>query len=125
MKLHFNEIAFKTKYHLIKSTLLNCVLIPKLRNNPFASLFLINLDFLLPHIALFDNIIVLPLLVFETLLIYVFCIFSTLQTIRFHFIRVCIYYLKLLSIILLRLITSLIPIFLPSSNKSFFSASLL
>ena len=43
--------------------LLNGVLIPKLLNSPFVSWFLINLDFLLPHIAHFDNIIDLPLLV--------------------------------------------------------------
>ena len=45
--------------------LLKGVLIPNLLNNPFASCFLINLDFLLPHIAHFDNIIALPLLVLE------------------------------------------------------------
>ena len=48
-------------------TLLNGVLIPKLLNSPFASWFLINLDFLLPHIAHFDNTIVLLLLVFEAI----------------------------------------------------------
>ena len=37
--------------------LLNGVLIPSLLNNPFASCFLINFDFLLPHIAHFDNIL--------------------------------------------------------------------
>ena len=47
--------------------LLNSVLRPKLLNIPFASCFLINLDFLVLHIAHFDNIIVLPLVVFETL----------------------------------------------------------
>ena len=47
--------------------LLNGVLAPKLRSIPLASCFLINFDFLLPHIAHFDNRIVLPLLVFETL----------------------------------------------------------
>ena len=46
--------------------LLNGVIIPNLLNNPFASCFLINLDFLLPHIAHLDNIIILPLLVLET-----------------------------------------------------------
>ena len=46
--------------------LLNGVLIPNLLNNPFASCFLINLDFLPPHIAHFHNIINLPLLVLET-----------------------------------------------------------
>ena len=50
---------------------------PKLLNIPLASCFLINLDFLLPHIAHFDNIIVLPLLIFETtgltFSVFVFC----------------------------------------------------
>ena len=46
-------------------TSLNGVLIPNLLNSPFASWCLINLDFLLPHIAHFDNIIALPLLVLE------------------------------------------------------------
>ena len=46
--------------------LLNGVLIPNLLNNPFASCLLINLDFLLLHIAHFDNIISLPLLVLDT-----------------------------------------------------------
>ena len=45
--------------------LLNGALIPNLLNSPFASWFLTNLDFLLPHIAHFDNIIDLPLLVLE------------------------------------------------------------
>ena len=36
----------------------------QLANNPLASCSLINFDFLAPHIAHFDNIIVLPLLVF-------------------------------------------------------------
>ena len=47
------------------ATLLNGVLTPNLLNSPFASWFLINLDFLLPHVAYFDNIIPLPLLVLE------------------------------------------------------------
>ena len=42
------------------------VLRPKLLNNPFASCFIINLDFLLSHTAHFDNNIVLPFLVFNT-----------------------------------------------------------
>ena len=46
-------------------TLLNGVLIPNLLNNPFASCLLINLNFLLPHIAHFDNITNLPLLVLD------------------------------------------------------------
>ena len=46
--------------------LLNGVLILNLLNNPFASCLLINLDFLLLHIAHFGNIIILPLIVLET-----------------------------------------------------------
>ena len=46
--------------------LLRRVLIPKLLNNPFASCSFINLDFLLPHIAHFDDDIDLPFLVFNT-----------------------------------------------------------
>ena len=46
--------------------LLKDVIILRLLNNPFACCFLINFDFLLPHKAHFDNIIVLPLLVAET-----------------------------------------------------------
>ena len=46
-------------------TLLNAVLRPELLNSPSASWFLINFDFLLSHIVHFDNVIVLPLLVFE------------------------------------------------------------
>ena len=38
--------------------LLNGVLRPELLNIPLASCFLMNLDFLLPHIAHFDNSIV-------------------------------------------------------------------
>ena len=44
--------------------LLNGVLRPKLFNIPLVSYLLINLDFLLPHITHFDNIAVLPILVF-------------------------------------------------------------
>ena len=52
------------------------VLMPRLLNNPFACCYLINFDFLAPHIGHFDNIIVLPLLVFETtgLMFSVFCL---------------------------------------------------
>ena len=39
---------------------------PNLLNNPFACYSLINFDFLLPHIAHFDKIIVLPSVVFKT-----------------------------------------------------------
>ena len=38
----------------------NGVLIPRLLSNHFASCFLINFNFLEPHIAHFDHIIVLP-----------------------------------------------------------------
>ena len=56
--------------------LFNEVLGPKLLNIPLASCFLINLDFLLPNIAHFDNSIVLSLLVNSW--IYILCIFFTL-----------------------------------------------
>ena len=46
--------------------LFNGVLSPKLLINPFASCSFINLDFLLPHAAHFDDNIVLPFLVFKT-----------------------------------------------------------
>ena len=39
---------------------------PKLLSNPFACCSLINFDFLRLHIAHFDKIIVLPLVVFKT-----------------------------------------------------------
>ena len=55
------------------------VLIPTLLNIPLASCFLINFDFLQPHIAHFDNIIVLPLLVFETLGLMLSVFFYTLN----------------------------------------------
>ena len=48
-------------------TLLNGVLTPKLLNSPSASWLLINLDFLLPHIAHFDVIVSVQLLVFKSL----------------------------------------------------------
>ena len=59
--------------------LLKGVLIPRLLNNPFASCFLINCDFLAPHIAHFDNIFILPLLVFETSGFMFFVFFYTLD----------------------------------------------
>ena len=46
--------------------LFNGVLGPKLLINPFASCSFINIDFLLPHTAYFDDNIVLPFLVFKT-----------------------------------------------------------
>ena len=56
-------------------------LIPKLLNNPFACCSLINFYFLLPHIAHFDKIIALPLVVFKTLGFMLSVFFFTLQTI--------------------------------------------
>ena len=50
--------------------LLKGVLIPNLLNNPFASCFLIDLYFLLPHIAHFDNIIILLLLTVKRVDLY-------------------------------------------------------
>ena len=47
-------------------TLLNGVFKPKLVNNPFASYFFTNADFLIPHTPHFDDKVVLPILVFET-----------------------------------------------------------
>ena len=45
--------------------LLNSALRPKLLNIPFASCSFINLDFLLPHTAHFDNNIAVPFVVFK------------------------------------------------------------
>ena len=59
------ELRSKKISHNI-GTLVNDVLIPNLLDNPFASWFLINLDILLPHIAYFDGITTLPLLVLKT-----------------------------------------------------------
>ena len=64
------------------STLVNVVLVPKLLNNPFAFLFLINFDFLLPHMAHFDNIIALLLLlleIFGSIFLVFFVFFYTLN----------------------------------------------
>ena len=58
-------------------TLFNGVLLPKLLNSPFTSWFLLNLDFVLPHITHFDNMIILPLLVLETCGFIFFCMFLT------------------------------------------------
>ena len=61
--------------------LFNGVLRPTLLNIPFASCPFINLDFLLPHIAHFDNSIVLPLLVFRALG-FILSVYLTPYTIR-------------------------------------------
>ena len=50
--------------------------------NYFASYFLINLDFLLPQIAQFDETIILPFFDFTTFGFLLLSIFSTLQTTR-------------------------------------------
>ena len=63
----FIQLALQNKISPNVSTLLNGVLRPKLLNSLFNSCLLINLDFLLPPIAHFHNIINLPLLVSETL----------------------------------------------------------
>ena len=72
--------------------LLNGVLRPKLRNNPFTSCSFINLYFLLPHIAHFDDKINLPYLVsniFESIFFVVFFLFfCTLNNISKCFIMV-------------------------------------
>ena len=60
MKLHQNKISPSN------GILFNGVLRPKLLNNPFACCSLINFYFLLPQMAHFDKIIILPLVVFET-----------------------------------------------------------
>ena len=100
-------------------TLLNGVLRPKVDNIPFASYFLINLDFLLPHIAHIDNIIVLPLLVFET--------FGFIFPIIFYTLNSKITYFRpetlIDSFILFNNITN--AYFLPSVIRLFFSVSLL
>ena len=54
---------------------LNGVLRNKLLNIPLLSCFLINLEFLLPHIVHFNNSIVLSFRVFETLEV-MFSVFS-------------------------------------------------
>ena len=52
---------------------------PRLINNPFPSCFLINFDFLEPHIAHFDNTIVLPLLASEIFGLMLSVFFYTLD----------------------------------------------
>ena len=64
--ISFIIICIQNKISPSTGILLNGVLMPKLLNNPFASCFLINLDFLLPHITHFDIMTSLPLLVLET-----------------------------------------------------------
>ena len=63
--MSFRHAPIQNKIPPSIGTLLNNVLITYLRNSAFASWFLINLGFL--HIAQFDNITALPLLVLEIL----------------------------------------------------------
>ena len=60
-------IKFHSKQNITKQWNLTCVSRPKILNIPLASYFLINLNFLVPHKAHFDNNIALLLLVFESL----------------------------------------------------------
>ena len=60
-----NLYLIKNKISPNNRILFNGVLIPKLLNNTFAHCSLKNFDFLLPHMAHFDKIIVLPLVVIE------------------------------------------------------------
>ena len=64
MYLHSMIFFKKNKILLNIGILLKGVLRPRLLSNPFAFL-LINLDFLVPHIAYFHNIIIPPFSVFE------------------------------------------------------------
>ena len=66
--------CIQNKISLNIGILLTSVLMPRLLNNPFAS-FLINFDFLSPHIAHFDNVIVPLFIAFETCRI-MFFVFS-------------------------------------------------
>ena len=84
-------------------TLFNDVSRPKLLNIHFDSYYFINLEFLLPYIAHFDNNTVLQLLVFKTVGFMFSVFFCTLNNKMTYF--------KLLSIIVLRLTTSSIHIF--------------
>ena len=98
----------------------NLTLRPKLLNIPLASCFLINLDFLLSHIAHFDYRIVLLLLVFKTLrfmfsgvflwLFYFFTLDSEMALLRICDFKTILIILSIL-------------IFLPSSIRLMFSVS--
>ena len=76
----FNEVAFnevalnQNKISLNTGILLKSFLILRSLDNPFASSFLINLDFLVLHTTHFDNIIVAPFIAFKTdgLMLFVF-----------------------------------------------------
>ena len=57
--------CIQNKTSLSIGILIKSVLITRLFNNPFASCFLINFDFLSPHTAHFGNIIIPPFIAFE------------------------------------------------------------
>ena len=94
------ELKYKISSNI--GILLKCFLIPTLLNIPLASCFFsINFDFLLPHISRCDNIIVLPLLVYETTglkLLVFFCTLSNkitsfyIQSISIFFIFLTFYH---------------------------------
>ena len=73
--------------------LLNGVLRPKLLNIYFASCSFLTFDFSLPHTAHFDDNIVLPVLVFNTLGSTFFVFFFAFQTICQHvYYELCLIY---------------------------------
>ena len=71
--------------------LFNGVLRPRLDNNPSASCFFINFEFLLPHTAHFDDNIVLPFFVFNTFQFTFSVFFCTLKNISTCFVMVNIW----------------------------------
>ena len=76
--------------------LFNSVLRPKLLINPFASCFLINLDFLVPRIAHFDDSTALPFFVFKTLGFMFYVFFYTLNN-KITLFYTCLFYLIIIS----------------------------
>ena len=69
----YNRID-KNKISLNTGILLKSFLILRLLNNPFASSFLMNLDFLVSHATHFDDIVILPFIACKTngLMLFVF-----------------------------------------------------
>ena len=110
VSIHIQWNCIQNKISPNIGTLLNSVLILKLLSSPFASWFLINLDFLLPHIAHFDHIIALPLLLLEifwSMFSASFLHFKWFHFYTFHLqlvsVRHVLTYLHVLLIILLHL----------------------
>ena len=94
-KLVYSIVHFVCNLNLSKTSsnigiLLNGVLRPILLKKPFASYSFINLNFLLPHIAYFDDNIVLPFLVFNTFESIFSIFFYTLNNISTCFIMTSI-----------------------------------